>query len=62
MNWIDAKHSKSRRMTPDIFCYFTSYRPANFPVENGQLLTQRTILCRERCSGHDQASDEGKES
>jgi hypothetical protein len=30
-------------------------RPVNFPVEDGQLLTQREILCRERCWGHDQA-------
>jgi hypothetical protein len=37
-------------------------RPVNFPVEDGQLLTQREILCRERCSGHDQAPDEQKES
>ena len=37
-------------------------RPVNFPVENGQLLTQREILCRERCSGHDEAPDEDKES
>jgi len=25
----------------------------NFPVEDGQLLTQREILCRERYSGDD---------
>jgi hypothetical protein len=37
-------------------------RPVNFPVEEGQLLTQREILCRERCSGQDQAPDEQKES
>jgi|SRR5262245_2753127 len=37
-------------------------RPVNFPVENGQLLTQREILCRERCSGHDEGPDEHKES
>jgi hypothetical protein len=24
-------------------------RPVNFPVEDGQLLTQREILCRDRC-------------
>jgi hypothetical protein len=32
--------------------------PVNFPVEDGQLLTQREILCSERCSGHDHAPDE----
>jgi hypothetical protein len=37
-------------------------RPVNFPVKNGQLLTQREILCRERCSGHDEVPDEHKES
>jgi hypothetical protein len=37
-------------------------RPVNFPVEDGQLLTQREILCRERYSGDDQAPDERKES
>jgi hypothetical protein len=37
-------------------------RPVNFPVEECQLLTQREILCRERCSGDDQAPDEQKES
>jgi hypothetical protein len=37
-------------------------RPVNFPVEGGQLLTQGEILCRERCSGDDQAPDEPKES
>jgi hypothetical protein len=37
-------------------------RPVNFPVEDGQLLTQREILCSERCSGHDQTPDEQKES
>ena len=39
----------------------TQLRPVNFPVEDGQLLTQREILCRERCSGHDHAPDEQKE-
>jgi hypothetical protein len=34
----------------------------NSPVEDGQLLTQREILYRERCSGHDEAPDEHKES
>ena len=37
-------------------------RPVNFPVEDGQLLTQREIQFRERCSGHYQAPDEQKES
>jgi hypothetical protein len=37
-------------------------RPVNFSVEDGQLLTPREILCRERCSGHPQAPDEQKES
>jgi hypothetical protein len=37
-------------------------RPVNFPVEDGQLLTQREILCSERCSGDDQAPDEQKEN
>jgi hypothetical protein len=37
-------------------------RPVNFPVEDGQLLTQREILCHERCPGQDQAPDEQKES
>jgi hypothetical protein len=36
--------------------------PMNFPIENGQLLTQGEILCRERRSGHDEAPDERKES
>jgi len=36
-------------------------RPVNFPVDDGQLLTQREILCSERCSGHDHAPDEQKE-
>jgi hypothetical protein len=36
-------------------------RPVNFPVEDGQLLPQREILCRERCSGQDQAPNEEKE-
>jgi len=37
-------------------------RPVNFPVEDGQLLTQREILRHEQCSGHDQGPDEQKES
>jgi hypothetical protein len=37
-------------------------RPVNFPVEDGQLLTQGEILCRECCSWSDQAPDEQKES
>jgi hypothetical protein len=40
----------------------TQLRPVNFPVEEGRLLTQREILCRERCSGDDQAPGEQKES
>src|SRR5262252_7403853 len=40
----------------------TQVRPVNFPVEDGQLLTQREILCRERCSVDDQAPDEQEES
>jgi hypothetical protein len=36
-------------------------RPVNLPVEDGQLLTQGEILCREGCSGDDQAPDEPKE-
>jgi hypothetical protein len=32
-------------------------RPVNFPVEDGQLMTQGKILCRERCSGDDQTTD-----
>jgi hypothetical protein len=36
-------------------------RPVKFPVEDGQLLTQGEILCREGCSGDDQAPDEQKE-
>ena len=34
----------------------------NFPVEDGELLTQGEILSRERCSGHDPSPDEQKES
>ena len=37
-------------------------RPVNFPVEDGQLLTQGEILCREGCSGDDQAPGEPKEN
>jgi len=37
-------------------------RPVNFPVEEGQLLTQREIFCHKRCSGQDQTPDEQKES
>jgi len=37
-------------------------RAVNFPVEDGQLLTQREILCRERCSVDDQTPDEQEES
>lgn len=37
-------------------------RPVNLPVEDSQLLTQRDILCGERCPGQDQASYEQKES
>src|SRR5262245_60446409 len=37
-------------------------RPVNFPVEEGELLTQGEILSRERCSEQDQAPDEQKES
>ena len=37
-------------------------RPVNFPVEDGQLLTQREILYRDCYSGHYQAPDEQKES
>jgi hypothetical protein len=33
----------------------------NFPVEDGQLLTQDEILYSERCSGDDQAPDEQKD-
>jgi hypothetical protein len=40
----------------------TAVRWANFPVEDGQLLTHREILCRERCSVDDQAPDEQIES
>jgi hypothetical protein len=36
-------------------------RPVNFPVEDGQLLTQGEILCSERGPGQDQAPDEQKE-
>jgi hypothetical protein len=36
-------------------------RPVNFPVEDGQLLRQGEILCRERCSGDDQTPDEQRE-
>jgi hypothetical protein len=36
-------------------------RSVNFPVEDGQLLTQGEILYRERCSGDDQTPDEQKE-
>jgi hypothetical protein len=32
------------------------------PIEDVQFLTQGEILCRERCSGQDQAPDEQKES
>ena len=39
----------------------TQLRPVNFSVEDGQLLTQRELLCRERYSGDDQAPDEQKE-
>ena len=35
-------------------------RLVNFPVEDGQLLTQDEILPRERCLGDDQAPDEPK--
>jgi hypothetical protein len=35
--------------------------PVNFPVEDGQLLTQGEILCRECFSWRDQAPDEPKE-
>ena len=38
----------------------TQLRPMNFLVEDGQLLTQREILCRERRSGYDEAPDEQK--
>jgi hypothetical protein len=37
-------------------------RPVNFPVEDGQLLTQGEILCRECFSWRDEAPDEPKES
>jgi hypothetical protein len=37
-------------------------RSVNFPVEDGQLLTQGEILCREGCSVDDQAPDEQEES
>jgi hypothetical protein len=37
-------------------------RPVNFPIEDGQLLMQGEILCRERYSGDGQAPDEQKES
>jgi hypothetical protein len=37
-------------------------RPVNFPVEDGQLLTQCKNLCRERCSVDDQTTDEQEES
>jgi len=36
-------------------------RAVNFPIEDGQSLTQGEILCREGCSGDDQAPDEPKE-
>jgi hypothetical protein len=40
----------------------TQLWPVNFPVEDGQLLTQGEILCRERCSVDDQAPDKQEES
>jgi hypothetical protein len=39
----------------------TQLRPVKFPVEDGQWLMQGEILCREGCSGDDQAPDEQKE-
>ena len=40
----------------------TQLRAVNLPVEDGQLLTQREIISRERCSADDQAPDEQEES
>ena len=40
----------------------TQFRPVNFSVEDGQLLTQREILCRENCSWQDQSPDEQEAS
>src|SRR5215813_3729089 len=48
---IDDSSSRRRRVALQL-------RPVNFPFEDGQLLKQREILCRERCSVDDQAPDE----
>jgi hypothetical protein len=53
---------QSRERRPEESIPPVQLRPVNFPVEDGQLLTKREILCRERCSGQDQAPDEQKES
>ena len=53
---------ESRENHPEESIPPTKLWPVNFPVEDGQLLTQGEILCREGCSGDDQAPDEQKES
>jgi hypothetical protein len=53
---------QSRERRPEESIPPTQLWPVNFPVEDGQLLTQGEILCREGCSGDDQAPDEQKES
>ena len=53
---------ESRENRPEETISPMQFRPVNFPVEDGQLLTHGEILCSERCSGHDEAPDEHKES
>ena len=53
---------QSRERRPEESIPPAQLRTVNFPVEDGQLLTQREILRQERCSGHDQALDEPKKS
>jgi hypothetical protein len=56
----DDAEPKLRENHPEELIPPMQLRPVNFPVQDGQLLTQREIPCHERCSGHDQVSDEQK--
>jgi len=58
---IEAVPDPARPVPPENLIPPMRFRPVNFPVEDGQLLTQREILCHERCPWQNQAPDEQKE-
>ena len=62
MSKTSRQFFQSRERRPEESIPPMQLGPVNFPVKDGQLLTQSEILCSEGCSGDDQAPDEQKES